>query len=270
LIAAEDQKFIHLKNLGWTEAQKKDANNFSPGQVLEFHQNVKGFKRGQKWEVKTVEARGLVLVSFEGLVRELPAKEAQKFSVYERQNLAVTVGDTVRITQNVMSADGKLRLKNNSLHKVETIAGDKLKLSPLNGLGKSALLDVSEGAHLTHGVVVTSHASQGKTVDHVLISQPTATFSVTSREQFYVSASRARQSVEIFTDSKELLREAIQRTEARQTAHELLWEEAPELPKANQKQEKPEGMKQKESERNQNLVLKVPPKQQTKDRGISI
>jgi hypothetical protein len=76
--------------------------------------------------------------------------------------------------------------------------------------------------------------------------------------------------VEIFTDSKELLREAIQRTEARQTAHELLWEEAPELPKANQKQEKPEGMKQKESERNQNLVLKVPPKQQTKDRGISI
>jgi ATP-dependent exoDNAse (exonuclease V) alpha subunit len=271
LITGAEQKFIHLKNLGWTEAQKKDGNNFSPGQVLEFHQNVKGFKRGQKWEVKTVDANGRIFVGLEGRVQELPVKEAQRFSVYERQKLDVAVGDTVRITQNVMSVDGKLHLKNNSIYKVDSFEGMNLKLLPIAGLGKPAVLDISAGAHLTHGVVITSHASQGKTVDHVLISQPTATFSVASREQFYVSASRARQSVEIFTDSKALLREAIQKTEARQTAHELLWEEVPELQGVNPKQEKKEGINQKETERNKHLVLKVPPKQtKNKDRGMSI
>jgi len=277
VLRGEEQTVIRLENLGWTSAQKKDAGNFKLGQVLEFHQNVKGFGKGQKWEVKTVEAGGRVLVSPVGLVglsrvQELPLKEAERFSVYERQKLGVSVGDTVRITQNVMSADGKLRLKNNSLHKVEILEGDCMKLSPLNGLGKAALLEVSAGGHVTHGLVVTSHASQGKTVDHVLISQPTGTFGGTSEEQFYVSASRGRESVEIYTDSKELLRDAIQRSEGRQTAHELMWEGVPEKEGVKQglKKEITEIQKQKEAKQKQHLteiMTPVPPKQ---SRGMSL
>src|ERR1700691_1027694 len=44
----EDHEFITRKSTGWTDAQKGDARNYEPGMVLEFNQNAKGFKRGEK------------------------------------------------------------------------------------------------------------------------------------------------------------------------------------------------------------------------------
>jgi hypothetical protein len=70
--------------------------------------------------------------------------------------------------------------------------------------------------------VATSHASQGKTVDRVFIGQSTQSWGATSREQFYVSASRGRQQVTVYTDDKSALRDAIQRSDDRLTATELV------------------------------------------------
>ncbi len=75
---------------------------------------------------------------------------------------------------------------------------------------------------LDHGYVVTSHASQGKTVDRVFVGQASESFAASSREQFYVSASRARQQVTVYTDDKHALMEAVSRADERLTATELL------------------------------------------------
>ena len=46
--------------------------------------------------------------------------------------------------------------------------------------------------HLDHGYAVTSHASQGVTVDHVVINvDTTRSHELVNRQQFYVSLSRA-------------------------------------------------------------------------------
>ena len=78
----------------------------------------------------------------------------------------------------------------------------------------------------THGYAVTSHASQGKTVDEVLLPASSRSFGAVSREQFYVSISRGRQRCRIFTDDKELLRERITRSGSRKAALELAGLEA--------------------------------------------
>ena len=76
--------------------------------------------------------------------------------------------------------------------------------------------------HIAHGYVVTSHASQGKTVDRVFVGQSSDSFGASSREQFYVSASRAHEQVTIYTDDKESLLSAINRSDERLTASELV------------------------------------------------
>ena len=63
--------------------------------------------------------------------------------------------------------------------------------------------------HLDQGISVTSHASQGKTVDNVIVSAPVAAFAQVSQAQLYVSMSRARRSMHLLTDCKEALREAV-------------------------------------------------------------
>ena len=76
--------------------------------------------------------------------------------------------------------------------------------------------------HLDQGIAITSHASQGKTVDQVIVSVPVAAFSQTNEAQFYVSMSRARYAMHLYTDSKAALKEAVIRPSERLSPFELL------------------------------------------------
>jgi len=60
----------------------------------------------------------------------------------------------------------------------------------------------------TRGYAVTSYGSQGKTVDHVLLSD-SAVRAATNAHQWYVTISRGRKSVQIFTPDKQQLRRTI-------------------------------------------------------------
>ncbi len=82
-------------------------------------------------------------------------------------------------------------------------------------------------SHWAHGYVVTSHASQGKTVDRVFVGQSSQSFPASSREQFYVSCSRARERVTIYTDDKVDLKEAINQSDERVSATEFVNGEPP-------------------------------------------
>jgi hypothetical protein len=62
------------------------------------------------------------------------------------------------------------------------------------------------------------HVPQGKTVDNVIVSAPVEAFSQVNAAQFYVSMSRARQSMHPFTDSKAALKEAVARPSERVSA----------------------------------------------------
>jgi hypothetical protein len=99
----------------------------------------------------------------------------------------------------------------------------------LKGFTKKGDLKLTNGwivgkdfGNLTHGYCQTSHVAQSKTVDRVFVAQSAASLGASSAEQFYVSVSRARDSVTIYTDDKARLAETIQSSGARLTAHELL------------------------------------------------
>jgi hypothetical protein len=133
----------------------------------------------------------------------------------------VAVGDTLRITKNFRVATS--RFKNNKLCTVTAIDGQSITV------GDGRVIKRSGPLHLDQGVAVTSHASQGKTVDQVIVSVPVAAFSQTNEAQFYVSMSRARHAMHLYTDSKAALKEAVMRPSERLSPFELLgikWERA--------------------------------------------
>jgi len=77
------------------------------------------------------------------------------------------------------------------------------------------------------GYAVTSYGSQGKTVDYVLFSDSTIK-AATNAQQWYVTISRGRRSVRIFTPDKEQLRENVARSGHRPLAMELAGHDAPD------------------------------------------
>jgi hypothetical protein len=74
---------------------------------------------------------------------------------------------------------------------------------------------------------VTSYGSQGKTVDSVIFADATNR-AATSAEQWYVTISRGRRRVVVFTSDKEALRANVERAGARDLAVDL----KPETPSA--------------------------------------
>jgi hypothetical protein len=70
------------------------------------------------------------------------------------------------------------------------------------------------------GYAVTSYASQGKTVDHVLFTDSTIK-AATNAQQWYVTISRGRKGVHVFTTDRQQLRENIGRSGDRPLALDL-------------------------------------------------
>ena len=200
-LKGEERPVLQLRNANLTEAQRADTVNYLHGDVLEFHQNAKGFRKGQR-----------VVVGRE----ELPLDQAARFQAFNAGELGLLPGDVVRITKNGLTADGKHRLNNGARYRVKAF-------NPSGDLVLDNAWSISKDfGHLAFGYVATSQASQGKTVDRVLIGQSAESFPASSREQFYVSVSRGRQQATVYTDDKKALLAAVSRSDDRLAATEFV------------------------------------------------
>jgi ATP-dependent exoDNAse (exonuclease V) alpha subunit len=72
-----------------------------------------------------------------------------------------------------------------------------------------------------YGYASTSHSSQGATVDRVIVNIDTMrSAELVNRKQFYVSISRARHGISVYTDDGERLRQVVNRSREKSTALE--------------------------------------------------
>jgi hypothetical protein len=173
----------------------------------------KRFKSGEQWEVLRRE-EGVVIVGKEGVEKQLPLDQSQKFNVFDREKITLTIGDRIRFTKNVKHRGHKFL--NNELRTVVSIDDGKIIVD------KGEIIRNGAALHLDQGIAVTSHASQSKTVDQVIASVPVRSFSQANEAQFYVSMSRARWAMHVFTDSKVALRDAVTRPSKQLSSWELL------------------------------------------------
>ncbi len=77
--------------------------------------------------------------------------------------------------------------------------------------------------HIDYGYASTSHSSQGATVDRVIVNIDTMrSADLVNRKQFYVSISRARHGISVYTDDRERLRQVVNRSREKSTALEQI------------------------------------------------
>jgi ATP-dependent exoDNAse (exonuclease V) alpha subunit len=123
-------------------------------------------------------------------------------------------GDRLQLKANGKAISGQ-RLVNGELVTVDRVLVDgRIKLRDGRVLGK-------DYRQFVRGFAITSYASQGKTVDYVLFSD-SAVKAATNRQQWYVTISRGRRGVRIFTSDKAQLRESIVRADDRTLAMDLV------------------------------------------------
>jgi ATP-dependent exoDNAse (exonuclease V) alpha subunit len=198
----------HHVPLNWTSAEKNDVRNYADGQVLEFHRAVKGVARHESLEVIGVENVKVVARNARGEERQFTGKEAKCFEVYERRVIEIAPNDKLLLMANRRDPGSC------------ATNGELVTVSRIDDQGRIHLQDgralPENYKQFTHGYAVTAHRGQGKSVDAVLTSADGM-----RKELFYVAASRGRESIAVLTSDRDLLRESVAHSVARQSGSEL-------------------------------------------------
>lgn len=174
--------------LKWTKAQTRNPQNYQPGMVAAFSRSAGGFRAGEFAPV-TREARGRVFVQTPAGERPLPLRSGS-FNVCRPRPLEVAAGDRLLVRAN----DRKTRLMNGEIVHVIGMESGVLQLAD----GRA--IDTARFRDFTHGYAVTSHASQSKTVDHVIIAAERL-----DAKSAYVACSRGRHTCTVHTPDKAAL-----------------------------------------------------------------
>jgi hypothetical protein len=101
-------------------------------------------------------------------------------------------------------------VKNRDLGTIERIEGTSMSVRMDGEKDRTLTFDTSQMRHFDHGYAVTSHTSQGLTMDRVLVNMDTTTHPELINTRFaYVSVSRASQDARIYTNDVSTLAERL-------------------------------------------------------------
>jgi len=139
---------------------------------------------------------------------------AEHYEVYRPVQVSLAVGDRLRVTAGGKAKDGK-KLKNGSLFTVQGF----------NGRGDlivdgGRVIDRDYG-HITHGYVLTSHASEGDSVSKVFVAISSESVAATNQRTAYVALTRGEEKVILFTDNRKELLKAMSRPDDPLSATQL-------------------------------------------------
>ena len=229
LDANHRREVTYQRDTQWSDAQKANPAMYEPGQTVWFNTSVKGFQAGTRATVVAQNGKHVYVLDHKGRQKTLPLGRVGRFSVHRPETIELCRNDLVRCVTNTQSlrqatpTGMKARKMNNgTLYRVKGFAKrtGNVILEPTHGSGRAFEVKPDFG-HLAHGYCHTSHAAQGRTVDEVFIAQSSETGKAASLEQFYVSVSRGKERVRVYTDDRSQMREAIRRSGARDSAIEV-------------------------------------------------
>ncbi len=186
----------------------RDLLHYAAGRVVNFHyRTTGGFRSGEKWIVRETSCETVTLER-NGKTRQFKPNAKGKWDVLVSSTMQVSVGDQIRVTGGFR--EGKNVFKNNDVAQVREITNTELIL--LDGRRMRR-----DGARIDQGVCITSHASQCRTVDQVVALPDGA-----DAKGWYVSLSRARNAMHVYTRNKTALRQSVMHPGERKSVWELL------------------------------------------------
>lgn len=212
LIGEKETMVIALDRLDLTEAQKRDKRYYDSDSVVVFNRDAAGFKAGESGRLLGITDRYL-LVQGANQIRRVSFQQLDKLAVCHPRELTLSAGDRLQLKANGQARAGR-KLANGELVGVKEVRPD----------GTIALADgrvlEKDYRQFVRGYAVTSYAAQGKTVDYVLFSD-SAVKSATNKQQWYVTISRGRKGIKVYTADKRQLRENIARSGDRTLALDI-------------------------------------------------
>ena len=218
-VAEAGREQVVLVNRNLTKAQRIHVRNYEVGEIVLYHRGSKkfGLARGGYALVEAIDPKhNQITVRIEdGRTRQYNPKRLSGVELFRPEPRTFAVGDRIQFR----APDLALKVANGELATI--VAIDDVKAALRTDTGREINASLQRLRHIDYGYASTSHSSQGATVDRVVVNIDTLrSVELVNRKQFYVSISRARDGVTIYTDDREALRHAVNRNREKSVALE--------------------------------------------------
>jgi conjugative relaxase-like TrwC/TraI family protein len=197
------------------KAWLKDAANFQPGMTVGFVRNFKGIgSAGETAKIQSVDSGMLLLENG----KRIYARAASDFiEVGELHKVELCKGDLIQFRVNLKDQ----KIYNGSLARITDQPGVVELLFP-DGKPREMVEMPKNYAAFDYGWVATSHKSQGRTAENVVVAAESL-----DRKAFYVALSRGRQQMALHCPDKNFLKEQLMfRSNQRASVHDLIRDRA--------------------------------------------
>jgi len=194
-----------LRAVDLTQAEKERAGSYPESCVVMLNRKVGQHTAGTTGKFLRVTGKGGVVLMVDGRELNVSQKDLGRLTVCEPRRLELLRGDKIQLKANCkIGRDRKL-----ANGQILTVQGQDTKgrLVVWDAFGQKYSLP-EDFRQFQYGYAVSSYASQGKTVDHVIISDSSCK-AATSQKEFYVSISRGRKSCSLLTADRETLQDHI-------------------------------------------------------------
>lgn len=224
-VADEGREVETLRSRDLTGVQRTVAAQYEVGDVICYRKDSRRYEIA-KGTYATVVDRD---VAANLLTVELPNGSRRTYSparlsgvdVFERHRRTFTVGDRVQFRAVIKNPS----IANGSIGTIVEISDDgraKIRFEESPKEAREVEINLDTIRHIDYGWAVTSHSSQGATVDRALVAVRTANpRMLVNQAQVYVSISRARSEVTVYTDSRTDLPGAVAREAPKANALDL-------------------------------------------------
>lgn len=218
VVSKEEFKFTTKESSKIGPSEKYFAKNYNESTNVFIQDTV--FTKDNETELKKGNEYKIAGTDTKNNTLELEDKEKNKYIVdlkqhsqsiqaYSEVERSFAKGDKIVFEKN----DKKVGVENGTIGTIKSI--DKDGNFTIKTEDKSINFNIGDYDYLNHGYAVTTYKAQGASAKNVIAYMPAKGQNANS---FYVTATRAVESLKIFTDSKEDLKSAIHNEQIKDNA----------------------------------------------------
>ena len=219
LVDSREVAHAVLVNRDLTRSQRGHARNYEVGNVVRFTRGSRQMdvKKGAYAVVEGADsdAGRLSVVLNDGRPLDYSPKRLAGVEVFRVEQRKFAAGDRIQFR----APERTFKLANGEFATIVAIDQRTARIRTEDG----RVVEAHRLRHIDYGYASTSHSSQGATVDRVIVNIDTMrSADLVNRKQFYVSISRARHGISVYTDDRERLRQVVNRSREKSTALEQI------------------------------------------------
>ncbi len=207
-VARDEIAITALHKADLTRERAARAESYEAGMIVRLKQG----RAVTDYTVVRTQGERVFLRATDGTEKRWnPAREKAQ-GVYEARIMSVAAGDEIIFREN--QRIGEEKITNGATGRVFATKDNTVTVTLSDG--REIRLDPAQGHALDYGWCRTIHASQGATVDRVIVAGEASR--VATAESAYVACSRARDALQIITDNPDRLEKSWAKWAERETA----------------------------------------------------